>query len=329
MSFQNFILMETYKDAERKWTLSGEDRKKVTEIISKFKSLKDQKKLKEAPKNDIGYWMNKDISDLLNFLKQVEEKKSKTEVIKYGTQNTIKIFENDDVLITVPKNYEASCALAKGKTNWCIAATSGKKEIDKYIHKWGLTPYYIFFKDNTDNKYAVMVDDEGSIRSVWNRENRDLYTRMKNGIDELNNVYPIKRLKELGVNVKFKSLLKQEKRNPVTVSQEEIKNVINNTLEHKKLTTIKNKIDAKTLNMFVDFISNKLNTTELTDKFISNIRDSDGKSTVSKILHDMIVKYIRENDIKIKLTSESIYRFIHIFVNKFIHEVGTRTHYNF
>lgn len=181
---------------------------KVDKILSKFRKLK-QLNLIKRPYNDIGHWRY-DFEKFADYVNDIYLKHHKKKV---DLKNIETVFENDDLLIVIPKTFEATRDFVNhidAKCPWCISSSSGFWYFDRYAHILGMTPYLIYYKKadpkdptslititiNQNNK----INAQGGVPVVWKRDDN------KNGIPAGPQV---KKLKELGVNVeKFQSRLK-------------------------------------------------------------------------------------------------------------------------
>ena len=122
---------------------------------------------------------NKDINsyDVVKLRSLVEpelDKKTKTEIKSSGVD---KIYEDNDYLLLLLKNKEASCYYGKG-TKWCISSTESENYFDKYDQDTNL--YVLFNKKlpetNIRHKLAIAITKLG-ISGIFNTQDNDIYDK--------------------------------------------------------------------------------------------------------------------------------------------------------
>jgi hypothetical protein len=104
------------------------------------------------------------IEALYDEVKKHEGEKSKSEEEREIKGNVDKVFDNDKVLIVLPKDKEASCLYGKN-TKWCTAATEYSNYFNSYYYDRYTNLYYILPKGEYQKKYgkiAVAVERGGS-----------------------------------------------------------------------------------------------------------------------------------------------------------------------
>ena len=187
ISFYEHMLLESLKDASIKWKreLQEEDELYdtivVDEYITKFKTLRDKNQITGQEK-DIGYWINKDFLTFTRFVDSVNKiYKTKKEQIKVSN-DAIKIFENEQVLVVIPKTWEASKKYG-ANTKWCITTENDPSYWNLYIHTKGLTPYFVIIKPNVDvpnnyKKIAVMCNMEDNLQHYWDAEDNQIISQI-------------------------------------------------------------------------------------------------------------------------------------------------------
>lgn len=184
LPFRSFImLMESFKDAERKWTMAGNNPETVKKAIALFKSFRDRK----LTNHDIGRFMKRPFSDFQDFVQDLMDMDSERKKAKVVERDAKKMFENDNLLIVVPRTHAASQKYG-AHTQWCITEHSDYYW-NHYTAERGLTPHFIIFKescndydwlsDNNLEKIAIMVGTDHDIESVFKANDEDITTSLR------------------------------------------------------------------------------------------------------------------------------------------------------
>lgn len=179
ISFKSFsMLFESFKDAERKWTMAGNDPEQVAKAIEMFKSFRARK----LTNQDIGRFIKRPFSDFQNFLRDLMDMDAERTQKRTDENNAKKIFENENLLVVVPFTHAASRKYGSN-TQWCLTDTSDYYW-KQYTEEMGLTPYYVIFKEECEDydyleyndmyKIAVMVDSDSGIDSVYNAADHNI-----------------------------------------------------------------------------------------------------------------------------------------------------------
>ena len=182
ISFISYImLLESFKDAKRIWISQGNAKDEITKLISIFKELKTKNQI-SGDEKDIGFWMKHSFDEFKDFIASIDkEYKEKTET-KAIEKDAIKFFENEYVLVVVPKTHEA-CQTYGSHTQWCITGYSDFywKE---YMYDRGLTPYIVIFKEKANidrfsanlEKIAFMVpyEETGDFNSIYDSQDNEI-----------------------------------------------------------------------------------------------------------------------------------------------------------
>jgi hypothetical protein len=125
----------------------------IVDIINNF-----EKNVHKLPQKDILAYSLSDLKDLMN-----GEIKSKTDIKKEIMKDAEKAYEDDKVVIWMPKTYEASCKLGKG-TKWCISSDSTNQHWHSYTSS-RIKFYMAFSKDKKEGddlyKVAIAVYPDG------------------------------------------------------------------------------------------------------------------------------------------------------------------------
>lgn len=127
----------------------------------------------------------KDIEAVIDRVKYYEDVKTKGEAERdIKMKGSIKVFENDDVVILSITSKDASCYYGKG-TKWCVAATQSSNLWNSYYNKQLLDFFFILNKKlepydpaertgDKMSKLAVVVDSRNRIDSVWDAPDNHL-----------------------------------------------------------------------------------------------------------------------------------------------------------
>jgi hypothetical protein len=157
-SFKTFYLTEAPKDKANKLAktleLSFEDSN-----IQRYLELDTKNQLKGEHK-DISKIKSKD--QLKDLLGNYSDHKSGKEQKKEIKQDAEKIFENDKILVVIPKTYEASCTYGSN-TKWCTTWRGEPSHFNNYNKTYNI--HYIIPK--AFGKIAVLIDTNGEVNSVW------------------------------------------------------------------------------------------------------------------------------------------------------------------
>jgi len=159
-------------------------------LISQFKKLRDANQLFGGEK-DISYWVNQSYGDFKSFIRasieKYERKKSDKVARMKVANDAIKVFENDKVLVVVPKSHEAAQKYGAG-SKWCLTYKE-PTYWKNYVNDQGFTPYFILTKTDEGigtkdipeddlRKIALLVYTNNTINNgeVWTADdsNRDL-----------------------------------------------------------------------------------------------------------------------------------------------------------
>jgi len=147
----------------------------IAELISNFDELLSKNQI-QGSQRDINSF--KSLDDLASLVSSFEGKDTKrTEKLgkfrqerTQAVEDSIPIFEDDNVFIVIPLSKEASCFYGKS-TTWCIAYTTAPNQWDNYTLRKKLGFVFIFDK-MTGEKFALVVDGWGKITEA--RDTKDI-----------------------------------------------------------------------------------------------------------------------------------------------------------
>ena len=151
------------------------------EYIPKFDKLLNKKRLKPEERDIQRY---KKVEQLYDVLKHYDENEITKSSMSKGVKNFKTdidkkdvVFENDKVVIVVPRTEEKSCKYGAG-TKWCTAARGHMNYFSHYFYDSNVTLYYILPKDKS-GKIAVAMYDNGN-KKAFDNEDHSLSTQELN-----------------------------------------------------------------------------------------------------------------------------------------------------
>lgn len=163
----NEILLEAKADEQKLIDFAGED------LANRFFALKKMNRLK-SPYNDLYYWLKKDVVDLEDFINDLESEKSATQQRKEDKQGAKVVYEDENGKVYEITTYDAAKYYGKG-TKWCISGNypgeenRGQELFWHYIERNFLrNNAYYFAIENDGAKYAVLIDKNNRVKSIWN-----------------------------------------------------------------------------------------------------------------------------------------------------------------
>ncbi len=262
MKFSNFITIEeSFKDAKLKW-IKSESPETVEKVIGIFKSLKDRNII-SGKENDIGYWLSKDFNEFMKFVKSKEYVKKEKEQASISEKDATKVFENDDVLIVIPKTHAASCKYG-ANTKWCISSRDENAySYSLYYHSRGLTVYFFIFKnDNKLTKHfnskkfglVVKTKKEGDVlHSIWDERDEKFSSEQIN--------YFIKEIKKMGLPTEYKNMVALKKEPiEIKIKEEDVEGIadrVNKNVVSKYMENASEKDYKMNRAILIDALSGK------------------------------------------------------------------------
>ena len=139
--------------------LKLEDLYKASEYLTAFAKYRNK-----LSQNDINKIQS--IPELYNIVKPAlqeddqdkpDELKSKNEIKNEIKNETIKHYEDQDLLILTPKTHRAACIYGKG-TQWCTASKNSSRMFDQYNAEGPL--YIVIDKNDTDERYQFHPESD-------------------------------------------------------------------------------------------------------------------------------------------------------------------------
>lgn len=162
-------LLESYRDARRKFIEAGGTPDEVKSAIDSFKAARDRKAIK-GEEADIGRWIPQGWDSFREFVSDLATRKTKAQQRKVDKSNVIVHRDDDEVLIITPLREEASCYYGKA-TKWCTAATEGKNYFWDYVI-YGKVLFYIIAK--TGEKWGVTWEPRINTYQAFDAEDNDI-----------------------------------------------------------------------------------------------------------------------------------------------------------
>lgn len=170
MKSQEFIT-EGYKEVAQKYIASGSDPTQVKDIINQFKDIVNKNQAKGDERN-IDWWgKNKSFDEFNKFVKSIDIKRTKTQVKRQKIAgNSINIFENDNWLVVIPLDKDASCFHGKN-TDWCTAKPNQEHFTEYFSQR--ITLIYCINKQ-TGNKWAIAVSPYFSPKELFDQNDNSI-----------------------------------------------------------------------------------------------------------------------------------------------------------
>jgi hypothetical protein len=149
------ILLEDYKTTAKKYVASGFDANLVTTILSKFRQI--QPRISDINLKNIDWWAtNRTFKQLEEYVNNFEGIPTKSQMGK-KTGRSHNIVENDQWLIVVPLDKDASCFHGK-TTDWCTTKPF-KSHYEDYFYNNNITLIYCIQK-KTGSKWAIAAHNK-------------------------------------------------------------------------------------------------------------------------------------------------------------------------
>jgi len=146
--------------------LTPENSKKIIQnFINRHQpgtDIKIYNKIIKNPKDINSYLNTNELSVVIDFGRKLKQQKDDERKIKKDVE---KIYEDDNVLIVLPKTQEASCIYG-ANTRWCTAAKQSENQFKKYTKNNYLI--YVIFKNRNDKfkKIAILINKNNN-SEIW------------------------------------------------------------------------------------------------------------------------------------------------------------------
>jgi hypothetical protein len=156
---------------------NNNDYELIIDLVNKF--YKNQQRLK-GDKRDL-YKYNS-LSDLESELSKVPDKSKRQQKKAVKREGADIVFENDEVVVLIPKTHEASCYYGSN-TKWCTASKDDSSYFDDYLEE--VTLYYILPKDGGE-KVAVAVDEHNNKEIFDSGDNGERLSWLEDKLQQYN-----------------------------------------------------------------------------------------------------------------------------------------------
>lgn len=126
----------------------------VNTVVPKVQFFENNKD--KYPKKDLRQYIGDGFDrDFLNFTTDLMSKQSKKNEGKEAKKDSIKLYEDDNILVVKPLTHKASCYYGSG-TKWCTTMAGSPSYFNEYSRKGNL--YYIILKKIArESKYAKIA----------------------------------------------------------------------------------------------------------------------------------------------------------------------------
>ena len=147
------FIVEGFKEVEAKFILAGADEQTVKDTIQKYRDLVNKNQIQGVERN-IDWWgKNKTFQEFDKFIQQKSVGSTKTQVKRSkGVGRSINLHEDDDWLIVVPLDKDASCFHGKN-SDWCTTKHD-QSHFEKYFYDRNIVLIYCINKQ-TGAKWAI------------------------------------------------------------------------------------------------------------------------------------------------------------------------------
>ena len=153
------------------WKAETNFRNANGETVSNIEGISRQPK-------DINQYENPSfITFLMNV---VDERKTEKELEREAKSQVTKLYEDDDVLVVMPKSYVSSCYYG-ANTKWCTTTRGSSGYFEKYSRDGKL---YYFINKKTGLKRALYIKEKPKLVEVYNEKDIEV------GLDELFSDFP-------------------------------------------------------------------------------------------------------------------------------------------
>jgi len=148
MRAKEFIL-EGYKEVKSKFSQKN-DETIVTQYINKFKQLVDKKQITDINQKNIDYWGKQPFDEFKSFVDEFDPGQTKTNIKrKKAKGQSITLEENDEWLIVIPLDKDASCFHGK-ESSWCTTKPT-QSYFEEYFYDRSVILVYCLQKKPTND----------------------------------------------------------------------------------------------------------------------------------------------------------------------------------
>lgn len=165
-------LYEGFKEVSSKFMSEINDQDEVSKYINLYKELSKKNQLSGDEKN-IDLWGKKPFNEFKHFVDQKSNQQTKTSVKRSkNVGKSITLFENEEWLIVVPLNQDASCYHGKN-TDWCTAKPNDNY-FSKYFFNNDITLIYLL-KIQTGEKWAIAYHNQEDTMELFDERDNSMF----------------------------------------------------------------------------------------------------------------------------------------------------------
>jgi hypothetical protein len=227
-------LVEGYKEAQTEFSADS-DSASVQKTINDFKQLVSRNQIKDINQKNIDWWRQQGWDQFSSFVQKAIVVPSKTQVTRKKIPGkSITLMENDDWLIVIPLNKDASCFHGKN-SDWCTTKIN-QSNFEQYFYDKEVTLIYCLNK-KTAGMWAIAVHKNTKSFELFNQQDKKLSPQKfkeQTGLDA-------DELRTMALGSTHQPNI-QSSRNEWRASIELTKNLLSNLPEGHRSTEIENQL---------------------------------------------------------------------------------------
>lgn len=164
-------LMEGYKEVKQKFISAGTPIDDVSKVLSSFKDLVDRNQVKGDERN-IDWWGKKSFDEFKSFVDDKVREKSKTQIKrKKITGKSINLIDNEDWLVVIPLDKDASCFYGK-HSDWCTTKAN-QAYFEKYFYDKDVILIYCLNK-KTGGMWAISAQKDLDETELFDKNDKSI-----------------------------------------------------------------------------------------------------------------------------------------------------------
>ena len=180
----DFILNEGYPEAQKEFAVASGDANLSSEVIGQFRALVNRNQVKGNERN-IDWWRKQGWEPFSQFVAQKLQQPSKTQVKRSKVAGrSITLMENDQWLVVIPLDKEASCFHGKN-SDWCTTKQF-QPYFEQYFYDKEVTLIYCLQKQ-TGGMWAIAahrkLEGRWEIFDQGDRSINDVEFNRQTGLD--------------------------------------------------------------------------------------------------------------------------------------------------
>lgn len=169
MEIRDILIFEDFKTASSKWKSTGVDNNVVDLTIQQYRQLLPR--LSGNEKN-IDWWANnRTFTEFYTFVREMSAIPSGKQMKKAKTGDSHTLYENNEWLIVIPLDKDASCFHGRG-TDWCTTKPF-QSYYESYFYSREVILIYCLHK-NTGDKWAIAAHKKIDHAEYFDRNDRPL-----------------------------------------------------------------------------------------------------------------------------------------------------------